>query len=109
MMKKFLTKASVAAAYLGQKVVLLQEYDWGVMVYPVGAVGTLDALQSDGADGVMAVVVFDTDPLQDSVQISLDDFIPQDLMPEDSLIPEHAVYRNEGCRLARLKSLLVTD
>lgn len=103
-MRLMLNKAQVLVSYLGQKVVLTEEIDCGVLVYPMGLVGVLEAIEMDGKGGARARITFDNDPVQDLMTVSLDDFMPTEFLPEGYQLKDVDVRRNPS-----LKSHLVTN
>lgn len=96
-----LTKVQLLVTYLGQKVIYSGEgIDCGVMVYPMGAVGELTSIESDGKGGAHAVVIFDNDPLQDCVPVPIDDLMPTEFLPEGySLVDVQVRKSSESIRI----------
>lgn len=82
-------KAQMLMAWIGEKVVLTSLVDDGVLVYPVGAVGVLEAVSPKGA-----VIVFDDDPTKDMMDIGLDDFMPLEFIQEGYELVEAKIVRS---------------
>ena len=105
-MKVPMKKAQVLMAWLGQKVVLTEPIDDGVLLYPVGAVGTFDAIRA-GSDGEepFAEVVFDNDPRQDLVQVPLDSLVPMEFAAGE--LPDLPIAPTAAFRLEKLRKSMV--
>ena len=84
-----MTKAQVLMAWAGKKVVLTSMIDDGVLAYPVGAVGVLEAVNPTGA-----LVVFDDDPTRDLVDVGLDDFMPVEFIQEGYELAKASIVRS---------------
>jgi hypothetical protein len=84
-----LRKCQVLMPWVGQKVVLSEAIDDECLVYPVGAIGTLESVSPHGA-----IVVFDDDPTKDLVDVGLDDFMPVEFMPEGYKLSKALITRS---------------
>lgn len=106
MMPPMLTKAQVLMPYLGQKIVLTEPLDDGVFLYPMGSVGVLDAFQFRGPDKVVAVVIFENCPVQDCMDVEVDDLMPLEFLWEGYELKKVEVRKSIYVRIDELKKRL---
>lgn len=76
------TKAQVMMPYLGQKMVLTEPLDSGLFLYSMGNVGMLDAFQYKHPDRVVAMVIFEDCPIQDCVEVEVENLMPLEFLWE---------------------------
>lgn len=108
-MKFNLSTAQVLVPHLGRKVLLTEAIDDGISVYPIGCVGTFDALQASGDDEVIAIVIFDNDPGGCCVEVPLNNFMPMEFIESKYKIDKVKLSEVKVYRSPSFKSSIATN